>query len=75
MFGFGFAMVPFYRALCEVTGLNSVVEVRRRSRTRRSTPTRSLTMEFDANLRNDLPWTFTPAGEERAHPSRASSCR
>jgi cytochrome c oxidase assembly protein subunit 11 len=26
MFGFGYAMVPFYRAICDALGLNSVVK-------------------------------------------------
>ena len=26
MFGFGFALVPMYRAICEVTGINNLVQ-------------------------------------------------
>ena len=37
MFGFGFAMVPFYKKFCEVTGINNVGKPTR-YRTRRSTP-------------------------------------
>jgi cytochrome c oxidase assembly protein subunit 11 len=25
MFGFGFALVPFYQKICEVTGINNVI--------------------------------------------------
>ena len=25
MFGFGFALVPFYKKICEVTGINNVL--------------------------------------------------
>jgi cytochrome c oxidase assembly protein subunit 11 len=59
MFGFGFAMVPFYKALCEITGLNNMLKADEVSNTQVDA-TRMLTMQFDTNLRNDLPWTFTP---------------
>jgi cytochrome c oxidase assembly protein subunit 11 len=59
MFGFGFAMVPFYKALCEITGLNNVLKADEVSNTQVDA-SRTLTMQFDTNLRNDLPWTFTP---------------
>jgi len=68
MFGFGFAMVPFYKKLCEVTGLNSVVKRESVTNTQVDT-SRSLTMEFDTNVRNDLPWTFMPVERTvRFHP-------
>jgi cytochrome c oxidase assembly protein subunit 11 len=59
MFGFGFAMVPFYKALCEITGLNNMLKADEVSNTQVDA-SRTLTMQFDTNLRNDLPWTFTP---------------
>jgi cytochrome c oxidase assembly protein subunit 11 len=59
MFGFGFAMVPFYKKLCEVTGLNNVSQADEVSNTQIDL-TRTVTMQFDTNLRNDLPWTFRP---------------
>ena len=68
MFGFGFAMVPFYKKLCEVTGLNNIAKADEVSSTQVDTG-RLITMEFDANLRNDLPWTFTPVEKSvRFHP-------
>lgn len=68
MFGFGFAMVPFYQKLCEVTGLNSVVKRDSVTNTQVDT-SRSLTMEFDTNIRSDLPWTFRPLERTvRFHP-------
>jgi cytochrome c oxidase assembly protein subunit 11 len=68
MFGFGFAMVPFYKKLCEVTGLNSVVKADEVSNSQVDTG-RWVTMEFDTNLRNDLPWTFRPVERSvRFHP-------
>jgi len=68
MFGFGFAMVPFYRALCEVTGLNRVARSDAVENTQVDA-TRTVTVEFDTNLRNDLPWTFAPVEKSvRVHP-------
>jgi len=68
MFGFGFAMVPFYRALCEAVGLNQVAKSDAVGNTQVD-PSRTLTIEFDTNLRNDLPWTFTPVEKSvRVHP-------
>ena len=67
MFGFGFAMVPFYKTLCEVTGLNSVVKRESVTNTQVDT-SRYITMEFDANVRS-LPWTFRPVYRSvRFHP-------
>ena len=68
MFGFGFAMVPFYRALCDALGLNSVVKPDAVANTQVDTG-RLLTVEFDTNLRSDLPWTFTAVEKSvRIHP-------
>ena len=68
MFGFGFAMVPFYRALCEAVGLNQVAKSDVVGNTQVD-PSRTLTIEFDTNLRNDLPWSFTPVEKSvRIHP-------
>jgi cytochrome c oxidase assembly protein subunit 11 len=68
MFGFGYAMVPFYRALCDALGLNSVIKADAVKNTQVDAG-RFLTIEFDANLRNDLPWTFTPVEKSvRIHP-------
>ena len=68
MFGFGFAMVPFYKKLCEVTGLNSIIKPEAVRNTQVDTG-RSLTMEFDVNVRSDLPWTFRAVEKSvRFHP-------
>jgi len=60
MFGFGYAMVPFYRVLCEALELNNVVKADRPVANTQVDTTRLVTVEFDANLRSNLPWTFTP---------------
>lgn len=58
MFGFAFALVPFYRQICEALGIN--VLVKSDSAGLSSTQvdyTRKVTIEFDANTRG-LPWSF-----------------
>ena len=68
MFGFGYAMVPFYRAICDALGLNSVVKADTVANTQVDA-SRFVTIEFDANLRSNLPWVFTPVEKSvRIHP-------
>ena len=67
MFGFGYALVPLYKALCEVTGIN-VVTNKNDYGVRAFSPNkvgntqvnyaRTVTIEFDSNSRG--PFTFKP---------------
>jgi len=67
MFGFGYALVPLYKALCEVTGIN-VVTSKNDYGVRAFSPnkvgntqvdySRVVTIEFDSNSRG--PFTFKP---------------
>jgi cytochrome c oxidase assembly protein subunit 11 len=56
MFGFGFALVPFYEKICEVTGLRNIAQADAPANTQIDT-SRTVRIEFDANVRN-LPWQF-----------------
>lgn len=68
MFGFGFALVPFYKKICEVTGINNVLKADQVANTQVDT-SRWLTVEFDTNVRGSLPWKFTPVEKQvRFHP-------
>lgn len=58
MFGFGFALVPFYEKICEVTGIRNVATADQVGNTQVDV-SRSVRVELDANLRN-LPWQFRP---------------
>lgn len=71
MFCFGYALVPIYRAICEITGINilSISEIQvpgnakagKAAEVLRNTQidtTRTITVEFDANVRG--PWHFKP---------------
>ena len=56
MFGFGYALVPFYEKICQATGLRDIDRADRVVNTQVD-KTRLVTIEFDTNLRN-LPWQF-----------------
>jgi len=56
MFGFGYALVPFYEKICEVTGLRNIDAPDTVANTQVDT-SRTVHIEFDTNLRN-LPWQF-----------------
>jgi cytochrome c oxidase assembly protein subunit 11 len=67
MFGFGYAMVPFYKAICEATGITNLLQPDAPLNTQVDT-TRLVTIEFDANTRG-LPWSFTPQQRSvQVHP-------
>lgn len=67
MFGFGWAMVPMYRAICTALGINVLsLSEKLVPGHSRATPentqvdtSRTITVEFDANARG--PWDFKPA--------------
>ena len=65
MFGFGFAMVPLYGLLCQVTGTQSV-EQRAAIGAGAATSAsgeildRWVTVKFDATVHPDLPWRLEP---------------
>jgi len=70
MFGFGFALVPFYEKICEVTGINRIVQRSDHQPANTQIDTsRDVVVEFDANLRSNLPWTFRPLESSvKVHP-------
>jgi cytochrome c oxidase assembly protein subunit 11 len=83
MFGFGYALVPMYRTICDALGINvlSVSEqvtgsglsatAARKANTQVDT-TRSITIEFDANARG--PWEFKPAVNSlQVHPGEIAT--
>jgi len=56
MFGFGYALVPFYEKICEVTGLRDIDKADAVVNTQIDA-TRVVRIEFDTNL-HDMPWKF-----------------
>ena len=74
MFGFGYAMVPFYEKICQALGINSLVPVA--TATSQNTQvdySRTITIEFDANA-HDLPWRFKPLQPYlKVHPGQLTT--
>ncbi|MBL8382047.1 MAG: cytochrome c oxidase assembly protein [Burkholderiales bacterium] len=68
MGGFGYALVPFYKAICEITGINELVKADAKPANTQIDTSRKVTVEFDANS-NHLPWRFRPlTGSIEVHP-------
>jgi cytochrome c oxidase assembly protein subunit 11 len=59
MFGFGYALVPLYDVLCQVTGLNGKTG-RAEAEPRAAVSDRVVTVEFMGNATSGLPWEFRP---------------
>jgi cytochrome c oxidase assembly protein subunit 11 len=58
MFGFGFALIPFYDQICKATGLRDI-DAPDQVRNTQLDPNRTVRLELDANT-NKLPWRFKP---------------
>jgi cytochrome c oxidase assembly protein subunit 11 len=69
MFGFGFALVPFYETICEVTGIRNVFQADRATPQNTQVDTsRSIAVDFDSNTQK-LGWAFRPLeGSVSVHP-------
>jgi cytochrome c oxidase assembly protein subunit 11 len=80
MAAFGYALVPIYRAICEMTGINVLALGDRNipgatpklSANTQVDTTRTITVEFDANARG--PWEFKPAQRSmQVHPGEMAT--
>jgi cytochrome c oxidase assembly protein subunit 11 len=80
MFGFGYALVPIYNAICEATGINVLALSEREGagvsvRTPANTQvdlSRTITVEFDVNTRG--PWDFKPEVRSmEVHPGQLNT--
>ena len=83
MFGFGYALVPIYLAICEMTGINILAlgekELPGSGNARLAEPqnsqvdtSRLITVEFDANARG--PWHFKPMQNSlKVHPGEMAT--
>ena len=73
MFGFGYALIPMYKHICEALGIN-VLSLSEREAGKgpmdtntQVDKTRTITVEFDANARG--PWDFKPGQRSvQVHP-------
>lgn len=68
MFGFGYALVPIYKKICEVTGVYDLIKPDEIVNTQVD-ESRSVVLEFDANVRSEIGWALE-ATEKRisVHP-------
>lgn len=85
MFAFGYALIPIYKRICEITGINILTlserqvpgngqagrDVRLPANTQIDR-SRTITVEFDANARG--PWKFKPALRSlKVHPGELAT--
>src|SRR5690606_7633472 len=74
MFGFGFMLVPFYEKICEVTGINNILQASEAPKNTQVDRSRLVTIEFDANTHQDLPWSFRPQQNVlKVHPGELTT--
>ncbi len=80
MFGFGYALVPLYIAICEMTGINVLAlgdklipgATSQQAANTQVDRSRVITVEFDANARG--PWEFKPAMRSlQVHPGELAT--
>jgi cytochrome c oxidase assembly protein subunit 11 len=79
MFGFGYALVPLYKAICDALGINVLAVSERGGPVSKQRPdntqvdaSRTVTVEFDANARG--PWDFKPALRSvQVHPGEVAT--
>jgi len=79
MFAFGYALVPIYRAICEITGINILALGEQRNNlavgkveNTQVDTSRTITVEFDVNVRG--PWHFKPEKRSvQVHPGQLTT--
>ncbi len=79
MFGFGYALVPIYKAICEATGINVLAfgdkasnAEAARLRNSQVDKTRTVSVEFDANVHG--PWRMVPTVKSmQVHPGELTT--
>ena len=73
MFGFGYALVPLYDVLCDITGLNgkSDTVTQQQQANFEVDESRIVTVEFITNLNQGMAWDFKPEiTKMRVHPGK-----
>ena len=75
MFGFGYALVPVYRQMCEVLGINVLTQqdgMVERPENTQVDKTRTITVELDGNAQG--PWRFRPTTRSiEVHPGELAT--
>ena len=73
MFGFGYALIPLYDIICDITGLNGRTGVVETEEIGGVLPDkdRLITVQFVANVNSQLPWDFAPTQTKmQVHPGK-----
>ena len=80
MFGFGYALIPLYNVICDITGFNgkssglieAAVEVDKGPASQVD-KSRLITVEFVGSTNSELPWEFHPLlTEVQVHPGKVT---
>jgi len=72
MFGFGYALVPLYSVLCDITGLNGKTGRAEVGADTAVDTGRTVTVELTGNAMGGLPWEFRPLVDKvEVHPGEA----
>ena len=76
MFGFGYALVPLYKKICEITGVNDLTQADAGAaafaKNTQVDASRTITVEFDGNARG--PWRFKPVTASlKVHPGELAT--
>jgi cytochrome c oxidase assembly protein subunit 11 len=73
MFGFGYALVPFYYQICRVWGLNAFGETGAAPGNTQVDKSRTVTIELDSNS-HGIPWRFKPlVNHVEVHPGQVTT--
>ncbi len=74
MFGFGYALVPLYDVICDITGLNGKSDsvTQQQEANFDVDESRTITVEFIANLNQSMAWDFKPeVAKMVVHPGKS----
>jgi len=76
MGGFAFAMVPMYRKICEVVGIDDSRDVNFAASNSQVDLTRNVTVEFVSAVNQNAPMRFEPVEHQvRIHPGQVTTIR
>lgn len=75
MFGFGYAMIPLYKQICDIMGINVLTQPDGTVALDKNTqvdPSRTVTIDFDGNAQG--PWRFRPVvNSMQVHPGQLAT--
>ncbi|TFW19742.1 cytochrome c oxidase assembly protein [Massilia arenosa] len=72
MFGFGYALIPVYKQVCELLGVNTITQKDDVAKNTQVDMSRSVTVELDGNAHG--PWRFRPVQSSvTVHPGEMTT--